>query len=47
MKRNIKLIMNIIMLSVLLSSCMSTTPINVGTGRPMQKTCGGGWYGGQ
>ncbi len=30
-----------------LSSCASTQCYNVGTGKPMTKTCGGGWTGGQ
>jgi len=38
--------LTLIIIILLLSSCASTQ-YNVGTGRPMQKHCQGGWFGGQ
>tara|TARA_R100001015_G_C4595952_1_gene151157 strand:- start:336 stop:620 length:285 start_codon:yes stop_codon:yes gene_type:complete len=39
----------VILLITMATSCSTTTQCyNVGTGKPMQQTCGGtGWYGGQ
>tara|TARA_R100001129_G_scaffold144381_2_gene105533 strand:- start:794 stop:1003 length:210 start_codon:yes stop_codon:yes gene_type:complete len=45
---NIIMILCIMIVCLLLSSCSTSNQCyNVGTGKPMTKTCGGGWTGGQ
>jgi len=45
---NIIMIFCMLIVCLLLASCSTSNQCyNVGTGKPMQQSCGGSWYGGQ